>query len=111
MSWKSIRLVAVFCLLGCLNFAMAEEKLFQVEQALPFTSVTWSNGGQNHGPGTANRLVTNPLKVGEQSLELTYDFLGVAGQFNNCDYSAALPLPVTADVVRIWLYGDGSGHN
>ena len=111
MSWKSVRLVAFLCLLGCLNFAMAEEKLFQVEQALPFTSVTWSNGGQNHGPGTANRLVTNPLKVGEQSLELTYDFLGVAGQFNNCDYSAALPLPVTADVVRIWLYGDGSGHN
>ncbi len=113
MNWKNVKLVVLLCLMCALGCSVATaEQVFHLDQEISFTNVSWKSGGQHNGPAVATKLVSSPLKVGERSLELAYDFLGVEGQINNCAYTPVVPLflPGTTEVLRIWLYGDSSGH-
>lgn len=109
---KRLEKFVILCILSCLfAFPANAEKFYPYEQELPFTTVSWGIGGQNRGPNMQSRVVNTPLKMGNSSLEFTYDFIGVEGQYNNCEFGTSLSLPDNAQELKIWIYGDGSGHN
>jgi len=102
----------VFLAIACLvSVNAASEGFYLIEQELSITKVSWSKGGQNSGPDTNVQFVDAPLKESDKSVELTYHFLGVSGQLNNCEYGVSLPLHGNSEILKVWLYGDGSGHN